>query len=442
MTTVLQWIGSLLKWIDGLTGSYMITLFIFALLVEIVMLPLAFYQQKNSIKQARLRPKEMAIKKKYAGRTDNASLQKMREETQMLYQKEGFNQFAGCLPMLLQLPIVIALYNVVINPLLYVMRMSSNAISALQCYVTTAVDKGGLGIALTSNRGTIEYISLLKEKGYDFFSGLANFVDSGSVEAMSNFKGHGAEYMGELKNAFDAGLPNLNFFGVNLGTAPSNVFQDPHTLSNWLLLLVPVITFVVYYFSMKLTRKLSYQAPTAENADVGCSMKIMDFAMPALSTYFAFIVPAAVGIYWVFRSVVGTLKQFIMLKVMPFPQFTEEDYKAAEREIAGKSKRRTNRTPAERAESSGEKPRSLHHIDDEDADDYAEAVKRSLSESTELSKKSPYHDGPDDDNDSDADGADDKDSTESNDSTDDNGNGIIEKLPMKDDKNKGGKKKK
>ena len=155
MTTVLQWIGSLLKWIDGLTGSYMITLFIFALLVEIVMLPLAFYQQKNSIKQARLRPKEMAIKKKYAGRTDNASLQKMREETQMLYQKEGFNQFAGCLPMLLQLPIVIALYNVVINPLLYVMRVSSNAISALQFYVTTAVDKGGLGIALTSNRVTI-----------------------------------------------------------------------------------------------------------------------------------------------------------------------------------------------------------------------------------------------------------------------------------------------
>ena len=86
--------------------------------------------------------------------------------------------------------------------------------------------------------------------------------------------------------------------------------------------------------------------------------------------------------------------------------------------------------------------RDRHHIDDEDADDYAEAVKRSLSESTELSKKSPYYDGPDDDNDSDADGADDNDGTESNGSTDDNGDGIIEKLPMKDDKNKGGKEKK
>ena len=99
-------IGKFLGWLDGLTGSYVLALFFFAIIVELVMLPFGIRQQKNSIKQAKLRPKEMAIRKKYAGRNDQPTQQKMSQEIQELYQREGFNPMGGCLPLLIQFPIM------------------------------------------------------------------------------------------------------------------------------------------------------------------------------------------------------------------------------------------------------------------------------------------------------------------------------------------------
>ena len=80
MATINSAIGSFLGWLDKLTGNYVIALFLFAIIVEIVLLPLGIKQQKNSIRQAKLRPKEMAIRKKYAGRNDQATQQKVTME--------------------------------------------------------------------------------------------------------------------------------------------------------------------------------------------------------------------------------------------------------------------------------------------------------------------------------------------------------------------------
>ncbi len=171
---------------------------------------------------------------------------------------------------------------------------------------------------------------------------------------------------------------------------------------------------------------------------MGCSNKIMDIGMPAMSTYFAFIVPSAIGIYWMFRSVLSTVKQIIMSKAMPLPRFTEEDYKEAEREIMGKGggKRRTARVE----NKSGERPESMHNDGDDDAEEYAAAVKRSLESECELSKKSPYYDGPDaDETDEDIEtSAEDSDSEQASDDK----NGMIEKMPLKEDKNVKSEKKK
>ena len=130
-------------------------------------------------------------------------------------------------------------------------------------------------------------------------------------------------------------------------------------------------TFVVYFFSMKLNRQFGYQPGTTpgQPADrqTACSNTMMDVTMPLMSTFFTFVVPAIIGVYWIFRSVLGTLKQFIMSKIMPLPQFTEEDYKAAARELAGKKPK------IEKSQNAG-KVRSLHHIDDEDYDDTRDAA--------------------------------------------------------------------
>ena len=108
--------GYLMRFFCSFTNNnYAISLFLFAICVKIVMLPLSIKQQKNQIKGAKLRPKIMAIEKKYAGRNDRPTLQKKQNEIMELQQKEGYSPLSGCLPLLIQLPIIMALYNIEIG---------------------------------------------------------------------------------------------------------------------------------------------------------------------------------------------------------------------------------------------------------------------------------------------------------------------------------------
>ena len=336
--------------IDSAMGSYVVSLFIFAILIEILMLPFGIKQQKNSIKQAKLRPKEMAIRKKYAGRNDQPTQQKISQEIQELYQKEGFNPMAGCLQLVIQLPIILVLYNIVINPLAYVVGMSGEAITGLTQFVKAAVEAGGLGESIAANsRGTIELINIISQHGIEAFEGLKSF-------AFTDIAISGEAVYAELAAAVEAGLPDFHFLGLNLALVPQ-VGQI-----SWLWL-IPLITFGVYFGSMKLNRKLTFQPQMAANSQQqGCSNNIMDFTMPLMSVWITFIVPGAIGVYWIFKSLLSTLKQFILSRFMPLPKFTEEDYKAAEKEMKARSKgeKRTY------VNTTGVKPRSLHYIDDED----------------------------------------------------------------------------
>lgn len=343
--------GAILRWITTVLGggNYIWGLLIFALVIEVALLPIQIKQQKNSIKQASLRPKEMAIRNRYKGRNDQVTKQKMTQEIQDLYQREGFNPAGGCLPMLVQLIIIMMLYAVVIDPLVYCMDLSTGVSNALMQFVNTPASAGGLGMAITSNRGTIEIASLIAENP-DFFDKLEVFSYFTNGEA--------------IRAAVEgATIPNFNLFGLNMGLVPSlNSFD--------LLLLIPVLTFFVYFGSMKITKKLTYQ-PVEQDQAAGCSNNMMDVMMPLFSVYICFIVPAALGIYWMFKSVLSTIIKIILTKVMPVPTFTEEDYKAAEKEMKGKAVERPS-SGVNRTTSSGKPVRSLHHIDDEDFDDTRE----------------------------------------------------------------------
>ena len=351
MDKILQWIGSYLGWLDQITGSYIIALLLFAITIEIILLPLAIKRQKTSIKQAKLRPKEMAIQKKYAGRNDQVTRQKMQQEIMEMHQQEGFNQFGGCLLAIIQLPIILALYQIVVDPLKYVLRMSSESINVIREYITK-----GLEIAVGNRSGTLELVSKINELGLEGLEGLKTFTAEGITAEAS------AAAYESLASIFDK-LPDFTIFGgaLDLGAIPS------FTTFNWLLL-VPVLTFVTYFLSMKITRKLTYQ-PTNVAADdraTGCSNAIMDIGMPLFSVSIAFAVPAALGVYWVFKSIISTIQSVLLYKLMPLPKFTEEDYKAAEKELAGKNK---NKHEKKERDPNAPRVRSLHHIDDEDYDE-------------------------------------------------------------------------
>lgn len=344
---ILSWIGIALAWITrGMPGnSYILTLLIFAIIIEVIFLPFGIKQQKNSIKQAKLKPKEMAIRKKYAGRNDQVTQQKVTQEIQELYQKENFSPLSGCLPMLIQLPVILVLYWIVVNPVKYVLNCSGEFISFMYRYLES------IGQTPATN-GTIQLLNKITQ------------LWNNSPEVFDNIKNSCANPDAVLAQIEKMANPdtalNFNIGALDFSEIPSFNFGS---VNAWLLL-IPVLTFVVYFFSMKINRKLSFQ-PT-QNADErqqACSNNMMDITMPLMSVYITFIVPAAIGVYWMFKSILGVVKQFILSKAMPLPKFTEEDYKAAEKEMLGKQPKKI-----QKSENVG-KVRSLHHIDDDDYDE-------------------------------------------------------------------------
>jgi hypothetical protein len=119
---------------------------------------------------------------------------------------------------------------------------------------------------------------------------------------------------------------------------------------------------------MKIQRKFTYQPTTGnteQDAQTGCSNKTMDIMMPLMSVWISTIVPAAIGVYWIFKSIIGCVKQIVMAKAMPVPTFTEEDYKAAEKEYGGKPEKKKQKGNAD-PEATKHNPSSLFHQDDED----------------------------------------------------------------------------
>ena len=349
---LLSWIGIALRFTAKIMpfNNYILTLCVFAIVMEIVFLPFGIKQHKNSLKQAKLKPKEMAIRRKYAGRNDQATMQKLNQEIQELYQQENYNPLSGCLPLLIQFPVLIVLYWVVVNPMKYVLGCSDEFIRVMHAIVRAE----NPGIKLASN-GSIQLLNKvidMAENGQLGVDVLGKYVTNPVAVAEK------IDFI--VKNPL-----KFNIGSLNLGNIPQFKFwtfgSDVH---QWLLLLIPVLTFVVYFFSMRLNRKFSFQpTQSADEKQQACSNTMMDVTMPLMSVYIAFIVPAAIGVYWMFKSMLGVLKQFILSKVMPFPKFTEEDFKAAEKEMAGKQPKKI-----QKSENAG-KVRSLHHIDDEDYDD-------------------------------------------------------------------------
>lgn len=355
-----QGLGWIIRFCYSLTNNYAIALLLFALFVKIVLFPFGVKQQKNMVKQAKLRPKEMAIRKKYAGRNDQKTQQKLQEEIMKLYQDENFNPMGGCLPLLIQLPILFSLYRVITQPLTYLCQFSADTIAAINAKITELIEAGAQNITAVTNASSysaeITTITQMKELGFEHFNGIEGFV---------------ADV-----------IPNFELFGkLNLALTPS------FTNFSWLLL-IPLFTLVFTLLSSRITKKLSYQAPTTQEVANNSSMKIMEYSMPLLSTYICFTVPATIGLYWIYNNVLSILQQVILYKLFPYPKFTEKDYKAAEKAVGAEKK------PAKKEHDPNKpKVRSLHHIDDDDFEEiYGKKntnAKKSVNEKVSAVKEEP-----------------------------------------------------
>ena len=334
---MLDWLyellGTMLFWFSKLfNGHYVFALLLYAVLFKLLFLPFAVKQQKNQIKMAQLAPKIELIKAKYRGRTDQVTMQKQQQEIMELQQKEGYNPMAGCLPLLIQFPIIIFLYGVIRNPLSHICRLTDETVLSIY----NSLNNASLPMADFSKIDQIKLVGQIRTLGTDAFPGV------------------------DLSR-----LPDFTLFNTNLGLEP---LGKPVSFANWSwLVIIPILAAALTWLSMVLSRRWNSN-PTAQMQDqnANASMKMMDIMMPAMTLFMAFGFSSMMGIYWIYQSALGILQTFIISKVMPLPKFSEEDiknFKKAQKE-AEKEARNAAKTAT--------KHRSLHYIDDDDYDSLPE----------------------------------------------------------------------
>lgn len=293
--------------------NYLLTLFLFAVIIKVLLLPFGIKQQKNSIKQSRMRPKEMAIRKKYAGRNDKVTQQKLNEEIMQLYQEENINPMSGCLPLLIQMPVLFALYGVIIKPLTYIANLGSDVVSKLTAAYGTAAN---VPVSKYSEIATI------------------NAIVGDSDIAAKVGKAMGADWNGIYEKILSM-HKSFNIFGIDMTITPSINFAR----ENLPYLLIPVLTFVFAFFSTKIIRKFTYQ-PQASDPAQARSLAMMDWTMPLMSVWISFSVSSAIAVYWMFQNILSAAQQILLYKLYPVPQVTEEEIKAAELALKGKASKK------------------------------------------------------------------------------------------------------
>ena len=386
-------LGSMLSFFDRITGSYAIALLFYALIFKLLFLFFGIKQQKNQIKMAKLAPKIQLIKAKYRGRTDRPTLQKQQQEIMDLQQKEGYSPLSGCLPLLLQLPIILLLYAVIRNPVSYIAKTNAaldsyndKGIVALNKgeayapdgteaelreiysdFTTEIKDKDG---NITEKYREVTRDKIIKELNIKFNENAYN--DKGDYVAIEEIQlvnlimqayekdPEGVKATVESYGIDFETIPNFTLFGVNLANTPS--------LKNFsILVLIPVLAAALTWLSMWLTRRWNANPmQEAQDPQAQASMRIMDLMMPLMTLFLAFNFSGMLGLYWAYQSALGIAQTFALSRLMPLPKYTEEEIKEMRRQEKAAEKAQRQ------ALKGGTKYRSLHYIDEDDYDELPE----------------------------------------------------------------------
>ncbi|MBQ3231166.1 MAG: membrane protein insertase YidC [Clostridia bacterium] len=356
-------------------NHYIFALLFFAIAMELILLPLKIKQQKSSIMMAKVKPKEMAIREKYKGREDRATQQKMTMEIQNMYQENGYNQFSGCLPLLVQLPIVFILFAIVRNPVSYATNLTNNNENFVPDNAQITVEfYEDVKSSLYKNEFTAEdYEELIaKYNGYQATIGASNKDDEKSEAGNLVYRfdkaesklGSAAEMeisrlmidgRDDLQSLVDDGkidpdiLTRYDALGFDsyrdelpeYHVGPLNLLNQPafKGIDAWLLI-IPLLTFLTSFLSTKLTKRFNGTNQTDANGNPVGGGLFMEVGMPLITAIFTFSFPAAIGVYWVWRTLISMVESFILAKAMPIPKVTEEQIAEARKEMKSKQKKK------------------------------------------------------------------------------------------------------
>lgn len=319
-TPVLSQFAAILGWLINVIFNFLnsigspnvgLAIILFTIVVYTLMIPLTYKQQKFSKMSARMNPEIKAIQKKYQGKQDQISMVKMQDEMKAVYAKYGTSQTGSCLPLLIQFPVLIAVYRVVYAIPAYVDQVKA-------AYYPLVTD-------LLSAAGGSEYVQSMSSAAS--FAKQDFTLENTIIDVLN--KASSAEW-----DALAANFPDLssvietargtldhfnNFLGLNIANSPwfslKQYWANGQYLWVVVAILIPVLAGLSQWFSVRLAQQAAMTSTGDESADqMMQSMKMVNNLMPLMSVYFCAVLPVGVGLYWIMSAVVRMCQQIIMNK--------------------------------------------------------------------------------------------------------------------------------
>ena len=261
-------------------NNYGLAIIVFTAFTRLLMFPLNMKQYKNSARMQQINPQLEDLRKKYGN-----DKQRLNEETMKLYQEEKINPMSGCLPLLIQMPILLSLYRIITGPMKYMLEKTPEQIAI----VTEAFRE----------INEIEGTKLIQE-----------------IEMLNFFRVH-PEYFSRVSDVLNrSDLLNMNFLGIDLSRIPSfspGVIFGAERAIYLPLLLIPIIGVVVAYFSTKISM-VSTQAQTQNNPQAASMNRTMMLTGPVMTLIFSFQLPGGVLLYWIAGYGIQIVQQLFVNK--------------------------------------------------------------------------------------------------------------------------------
>ena len=305
-----------LDWVLGSFDSGLVglSIIVFTIVIYLLLMPLTIKQQKFSKFQARMNPELQAIQNKYKDKKDNDSMMAMNAETKALYAKYGVSPSGSCVQLLIQMPILFALYRVI-----YSMPAYINTLYVRFEVIANNVIKNGLVEEIKGLKSAASYVKNFDIPGNEV-NAVIDVLNSSNVDTLTKYAGTAPDCVEALEK-----LKTYNYFlGMNLSNSPMDMIKQAWSNASgkqWGLLIaaimIPVLAAVTQWLNVKLmpqanNNNSSNQSDTA--ASMQQSMNMMNNIMPIMSAFFCLSFSSGIGIYWIAGSVVRSIQHVVINK--------------------------------------------------------------------------------------------------------------------------------
>ena len=297
-----------------------LSIIIFTIVIYLLLMPLTFKQQKFSKLSAKMNPEIQAIQAKYKNKKDNDSMMAMNEETQAVYAKYGVSPTGSCIQLLIQMPVLFALYRVIYAMPAYVGKIKE----AFYPLVSKLVKENGASEFIQGLSNSKMFANQFNNEA--FVNGNVEYIENTLIDCLN--RASTAEWTSladkfpSLSSDINSTMTQLNeynnFLGLNMANSPSFMMKDAFAAGSYLLviaaLLIPFLAALTQWINTKLMPQASSNTGNDTSDTMAQSMKTMNMMMPIMSAFFCFTLPAGMGLYWIAGSVVRSIQQIVINK--------------------------------------------------------------------------------------------------------------------------------